>query len=63
MWMLVNAPGIKDILAGVGLSSLHLDPVVAALGFGVALSLGLAAGFVPAYGAYRARITEMLRTV
>jgi putative ABC transport system permease protein len=63
MWMLVNAPGIKDILAGVGLSSLDLNPLVAALGFGVALFLGLAAGFVPAYGAYRARITEMLRTV
>jgi len=63
MWMLVNAPGIKDILAGVGLSSLNLDPLVAAIGFGVALFLGLAAGFVPAYGAYRARITDMLRTV
>jgi hypothetical protein len=29
----------------------------------VALFLGLAAGFVPAYNAYRAKITEMLRTV
>ena len=31
------------------------------LGFGVALFLGFAAGFVPAWGAYRARITDMLR--
>jgi hypothetical protein len=29
----------------------------------VALLLGLAAGLVPALGAYRARITDMLRTV
>jgi hypothetical protein len=27
----------------------------------MALGLGLAAGFVPALGAYRARVTEMLR--
>jgi len=33
------------------------------LGFGVALFLGFAAGIVPALGAYRARITDMLRTV
>ena len=36
---------------------------LAALGFTVALLLGLAAGVVPAWGAYRARITDMLRTV
>jgi putative ABC transport system permease protein len=63
IWMLTSAPGIKDMLAGVGLSSLALKPVVAALGFGVALFLGLAAGFVPATNAYRSRITDMLRTV
>lgn len=28
----------------------------------VAIGLGLCAGFVPAWGAYRARVTEMLRT-
>ena len=40
-----------------------LNPAAVALfGTGVALSLGLAAGFVPAWGAYRARVTEMLRT-
>jgi putative ABC transport system permease protein len=62
MWMLTHAPGIKDALAGLGLSSLTLRPLVAALGFTVALALGFAAGFVPAWGAYRARITDMLRT-
>ena len=30
-------------------------------GLAVALALGFAAGFVPAWGAYRARVTEMLR--
>ncbi len=63
LFMMANTPGVKDILAGVGLSSLSLNPVVAGVGFGAALLLGLAAGFVPAYSAYRARITDMLRTV
>jgi hypothetical protein len=36
---------------------------VGGLGFGIALLLGLGAGLPPALGAYRARITEMLRTV
>jgi putative ABC transport system permease protein len=63
MWVLTHAPMIKDMLAGIGLSELSLQPVVAALGFGVAVVLGFAAGFVPALSAYRARITDMLRTV
>lgn len=63
IWTLTRAPGIKDMLAGIGLSSLALKPAVAGLGFLVALFLGFAAGFVPATNAYRARITEMLRTV
>jgi putative ABC transport system permease protein len=63
MWVFSHAPGLKNALAGIGLSTLNLRPLVAALGFAVALFLGLAAGFVPALGAYRARITEMLRTV
>jgi putative ABC transport system permease protein len=63
MWVLANAPVVKDMLAGIGLSELNLQPVVAALGFGVAVVLGFAAGFVPALSAYRARITDMLRTV
>ena len=63
LWMLTKTPGIKDALAGMGLSTINLQPSVALLGFAVALVLGLAAGFVPAYGAYRAKITYMLRTV
>jgi putative ABC transport system permease protein len=63
IWMLTSAPGIKDMLAGVGLSSLALKLPVASLGFAVALLLGFAAGFVPAMNAYRSRITDMLRTV
>jgi putative ABC transport system permease protein len=63
MWTLSHAPGIKDVLAGIGLTELHLKPFVAALGFVVSLGLGLIAGFVPALNAYRSRITDMLRTV
>jgi putative ABC transport system permease protein len=61
--ILTNAPGIGSALAGIGLSELSLSPIVAALGFANALFLAFLAGFVPALGAYRARITEMLRTV
>ena len=63
MWALTSTPGLKDMLAGIGLSSLSLRPMVAALGLAVALLLGFLAGFVPALGAYRSRITDMLRTV
>jgi putative ABC transport system permease protein len=63
MYVLTHAPGIRDMLAGIGLSELHLRLPIAALGFSVALALGFAAGFVPAMNAYRARITDMLRTV
>ena len=63
MYLLTHTPGIADMLLTIGLSSLTLRPMIAALGFVVALFLGLAAGFVPAYGAYRAKITDMLRTV
>jgi putative ABC transport system permease protein len=63
MWVLTHGPGIRDMLAGLGLSELHLKPMIAALGFAVALGLGFAAGIVPALNAYRARITDMLRTV
>jgi putative ABC transport system permease protein len=63
MYLLTHTPGIRDMLAGLGLSELHLKPLIAALGFVVALGLGFAAGFLPALNAYRARITDMLRTV
>jgi putative ABC transport system permease protein len=63
MYVLSNTPGISDMLAGIGLSGLSLKPMVAAVGFVVAILLGFAAGFVPALTAYRSRITDMLRTV
>jgi putative ABC transport system permease protein len=63
LWTLTHAPGISDALAGIGLSELNLRPVVAVLGFANALFLAFLAGFVPALGAYKARITDMLRTV
>src|SRR5207237_465240 len=47
MWFLTHTPGVKDMLAGIGLSELHLKPMIAALGFAVALGLGFAAGFRP----------------
>jgi putative ABC transport system permease protein len=63
MWFLTSTPGIRDMLAGLGLSTLKLKPLIAAFGFAVALFLGFAAGFVPAMNAYRSKITDMLRTV
>jgi putative ABC transport system permease protein len=63
LFALTHAPGISEALGGLGLSELNLRPLVALLGFCVALFLGLAAGLVPALGAYRGRITDMLRTV
>jgi putative ABC transport system permease protein len=57
LWALNGAPEQTF----VGISHLELQPAVALVGVSVALGLGLAAGFVPAWGAYRARITEMLR--
>src|SRR5262245_17217738 len=63
MWTLTTVPGVRGMLLTLGLASLDLEPVVALLGLGVSLLLGFAAGFMPAWGAYRARITDMLRTV
>ena len=45
----------------LGIAHLELRPVVALSGLSVALALGFAAGFLPSWGAYRARVTEMLR--
>jgi len=58
---LKSVPFLGDILRGF--PNLGLSPAIAALGVGVALLLGLLAGFVPALLAYRARITEALRQV
>jgi len=46
-----------------GFAGMELTARVALTGLGVALALGLAAGLMPAVGAYRARVTEMLRGV
>jgi putative ABC transport system permease protein len=59
---LPNIPfGVGDVVRqfpGLGLS-----PKIVSYGLGVALALGLLAGFIPALLAYRARITEVLRQV
>jgi ABC-type antimicrobial peptide transport system permease subunit len=46
-----------------GYPSLGLTPSVALGGMGIALLLGALAGVVPAMLAFRANITEALRTV
>ena len=43
------------------MSRLSVSPLVATVTLSIAVGLGVAAGFVPAFGAYRARITDMLR--
>lgn len=63
LYVVSHAAGVSDILAGIGLSGLELKPAVAVLGFFIAVLLGLFAGLVPAVSAYRARITDILRTV
>ena len=55
----VKVPMIGDLLKSV--ANLGLPLRVAALGIAIASLLGLAAGFVPAVLAYRARITDLLR--
>jgi ABC-type antimicrobial peptide transport system permease subunit len=47
----------------LGFSGIELPFRVALLGFTVALLIGLGAGFLPAWGAYRAKVTDMLRAV
>jgi putative ABC transport system permease protein len=59
--VLPDMPFIGDVVRqfpGLGLS-----PKIVSYGLGVALLLGLLAGFIPAMMAYRARITEVLRQV
>ena len=63
LYFVSHAPGVNELLAGIGLSGLELKPAVAVLGFFIAVALGLFAGLVPALSAYRARITDILRTV
>src|SRR6516162_775957 len=59
--LLVNVPFLGDVLRAF--PNLGLSPGIAALGVGLALALGLLAGFIPALMAYRSRITEALRQV
>jgi len=63
LYALSHAPGVSELLAGIGLSGLELKPAVALLGFFIAVALGLVAGLIPAVSAYRAKITDILRTV
>lgn len=58
-----SVPAVRMQLEAFGLSGLTLTPPVAAIGFAAALLLGFLAGIVPALNAYRARITELFRTV
>jgi len=58
---LPHIPFIGDAVAGF--PNLGLSFSVGSLGMGVAVFLGLAAGFIPAFLAYRARVTELLRQV
>jgi len=58
-WALTHTEGRTFAALGV----IELRPLAAFMGFGVALLLGLAAGFMPAWAAYRAKVTEMLRVV
>ncbi len=58
---LPKLPFIGDAVRGF--PNLGMTLRVGTLGMGVALFLGLAAGFVPAFLAYRARVTELLRQI
>jgi putative ABC transport system permease protein len=60
---LSSVPALRETLAGLGLQGLKLNPGVGTLGFAVSLFLGVAAGFGPSWGAYRAHIAQILRTV
>ena len=58
---LPNLPFIGDAVRGF--PNLGMSVSIGGLAMGVALFLGLAAGFVPAFLAYRAKVTELLRQV
>ncbi len=59
--VLPDVPGIGIFIRG--LSSINLGWSLGLVGLALAIALGAVAGFVPALGAYRARITDMLRQV
>jgi len=57
--------GMLDQAEGTwfGFAGMELSPLIAAYGVGLAMALGLFAGLMPAWGAYRARVAETLRGV
>ena len=59
--ILPQVPMLGDIVNGF--PNFGLSPQTTAIGVGIALLLGLLAGFFPAMSGYRARITETLRQV
>lgn len=59
--LLPKMPAIGSIVAGF--PNFGLSPQTTAIGIGVALLLGLAAGLFPAMTGYRARIAESLRQI
>jgi putative ABC transport system permease protein len=59
--ILPEMPMIGDVVAGF--PNFGLSPQTTAIGLGVALLLGLFAGFFPAMTGYRARIAESLRQI
>ena len=58
---LPNVPNIGTFIRGFPNFGFHWS--VGGLGLGIALVLGLGAGLAPAVGAYRSKITDMLRQV
>jgi putative ABC transport system permease protein len=59
LWAVNAMPGV----ALPGLAAVSLRTTVMLLGLGMALAIGLLAGLLPAWTAYRARVTEMLRAI
>jgi putative ABC transport system permease protein len=57
--LLPDVPGIGQMVRGFPNFGLHAS--VTAQGIGIALVMGLAAGFLPALNAYKSKIVEMLR--
>jgi putative ABC transport system permease protein len=58
---LTSVPMLGGVLGAY--PNLGLTPVVAAEAMALALVLGVVAGFLPAFTAYRSKVTDQLRTV
>jgi ABC-type antimicrobial peptide transport system permease subunit len=56
---IANIPFLGAVLGQF--PKLQLSPALVAVSIGLSLTLGLVAGFAPAWGAYRARIVDALR--